>query len=151
MPRPTQNASELSLVAPIPIQLTDGAIGHTHFGTNSHITDVLVGESHLVLGDSSGLYMVWPIRIVVDEASHSLIFLYKRYSDIYAFREKVVKEFPDDDIPEMPPKDSFSMARLWQLGLWLENRRKGIQWFLSNVLLNPKYQHSKVINDFVLS
>lgn len=151
MPKIMQNLDGLNVIAPDPIQLADGELGHSHNGTSSHITDVLVGESHLILGDSSGLYMVWPIRIVVDEATHSLISLYKRYSDIEAFRAEVVKAFPDEGIPELPPKDSFLVARLCLLDLWLEKRRKGIQWFLTNVLLNPRFQHSEVITRFVLS
>lgn len=138
------------MVAPDPIQLADGELGHNHIGASSHITDVLVGESHLVRGDTSGRYLVWPIRVVVDEATHSLIFLYKRYSDIEAFRAEVVRAFPDEGIPLLPPKDSFLMARLLLLELWLEKRRKGIQWFLTNVLLNPRCQHSDAITRFVL-
>lgn len=151
MPKKTPDLAVLNMIAPDPIQLTDGELGHSHMGASSHITDVLVGESHLILGDSSGLYMVWPIRIVVDEATHSLIYLYKRYSDIEAFRTEVVKAFPDEGIPVLPPKDSFLVARLCLLELWLEKRRKGIQWFLTNVLLNPRCQHSEVITHFVLS
>lgn len=147
----TQDLNGLNKIAPDPIQLADGELSHDHTGASSHITDVLVGESHRILGDSSGLYLVWPIRIVVDEATHSLISLYKRYSDIEAFRAAVVREFPDEGIPPLPPKDSFLVERLCLLELWLERRRKGIQWFLSNVLLNPRFQHSEVITQFVLS
>lgn len=141
----------LTAVAPVPIQIVEQAQGHEHFSESSHITDVLVGDYHIIEGDSSKLYVVWSIRIVVDDAPYSLIVLYKRYSDIEAFREKVVKEHPKDNFPMLPPKDSFSVLRMWLLELWLETRRKGLQWFLTNVLLNPKYQHSPVITNFVLS
>ncbi|RKP31416.1 hypothetical protein METBISCDRAFT_26636 [Metschnikowia bicuspidata] len=107
---------------------------------------------HTVSGDGfSALYVVWTIRIVVDDAIHSLILIYKRYRDIYRFREQLVKEFPTDHIPVLPPKDIFSLGRIHGLQLWLESRRKGLQWFMANVLLNPKYQHHQAITDFVLS
>lgn len=140
----------LASIAPVPIQIVDQASGHEHFSSTSHITDVLVGDYHLIEGDGSGLYVVWAIRIVVDDAKYSLIVLYRRYSDIEAFRAKLVKEYPKDNFPLLPPKDNFSMQRMWLLDLWLETRRKGLQWFLTNVLLNPKYQHSPVITSFVL-
>lgn len=148
MPRPGD--SGLNAIAPVPIQVIDGATGHTHFTGASHITDVLVGEHHLIQGEGAALYVVWSIRIVVDEALYSLILLYKRYSDIETFRQKLVKEYPKDKFPVLPPKDNFSVLRIWLLDLWLETRRKGLQWFLTNVLLNPKYQHSPIITEFVL-
>lgn len=143
--------TRLKAVAPVPIQIVDGVAGHEHFSETSHITDVLVGACHVIQGDGSGLYVVWPIRIVVDEAPYSLILLYKRYSDIEKFRQKLTQEFRSDKIAELPPKDSFSVLRMWLLDLWLEARRKGLQWFFTNVLLDPRYQHSPVITEFVLS
>lgn len=151
MSKQNHDFAGLSAIAPIPIQIVDGAVGHEHFSETSHITDVLVGDYHVIQGEGSGLYMVWSIRIVVDEAPYSLILLYKRYSDIEAFRLKLVKEYPKDNFPLLPAKDSFSVLRIWLLELWLEARRKGLQWFLTNVLLNPKYQHSPIITSFVLS
>lgn len=150
MSRP-KDAANLNIVAPVPIQISDHPLGQEHFSASSHITDVLVGEYHVILGEGSALYVVWSIRIVVDEAPYSLIVLFKRYSDIEAFRDSLVKEYPNDKFPPLPPKDNFSMQRMWLLDRWLESRRKGLQWFLTNVLLNPKYQHSPVITDFVLS
>lgn len=142
--------SQLEEIAPVPIQLTDGEVGHEHFTESSHITDVLLGDYHVISGDGTGLYVVWSIRIVVNGASHSLILLYKRYSDIESFRAKLAKEYPKDDIPPLPPKNSFSVLRIWLLDLWLEQRRKGLQYFMTYVLLNPKYQHLPMIAEFVL-
>lgn len=148
---PKANLSSLNAVAPAPILLTDGSFGHDHAQAVSHITDVLLGDHHVVAGDGAGQYVVWSVRIVVDDAPHSPIVLYKRYSDLEALRAKLVKLYPRDDFPQLPPKDSFSVLRLWLLDRWLENRRKGLQWFLTSVLLNPKYQHLAVVTEFVLS
>lgn len=149
---PQDSHKRLQQVAPKPIQLNDGTFGHTHFSEASHVTDVLLGEYHWVTGDAmSGLYVVWAIRVVIDDALHSLIVLYKRYSDIERLRKNLTRDFPEEEIPVLPPKDSLSILKLWSSDLWLEHRRRGLQWFLTNVLLNPKFQHLKVITEFILS
>ncbi|WPK26624.1 hypothetical protein PUMCH_003982 [Australozyma saopauloensis] len=141
----------LKPVAPVPISLVEGALDHSHFSASSHITDVLVGEYHNISGDGlSASYIAWSIRIVVDDAMHSLILIYKRYRDLEELRRKLAKAFSNEDIPELPPKDNLSVQRICGLDLWLEHRRKGLQWFLTNVLLNPKFQHHEIITDFVL-
>ena len=146
-----QSNTDLKKITPVPISLV-GALDSSCFSSSSHITDVIVGEHHTVSGDGcSALYVVWTIRIVVDDPIHSLILVYKRYRDIHRFREQLVKEFPTDHIPVLPPKDILSLGRMHGLQRWLESRRKGLQWFMSNVLLNPKYQHHQAITDFVLS
>lgn len=142
----------LEPVAPVPITLSEGVNSHDHVTATSHITDVLVGEHHMISGEGlSGLYVVWSIRVVIDDALHSLVLLYKRYSDIEKLRRKLTRQYPEDEFPVLPPKDSLSLLRVCQLEAWLEHRRKGLQWFLTNVLLNPKYQHSELITEFVLS
>lgn len=147
----TTQAKNLKPVAPVPISLVEGALDHSHFNSTSHITDVLVGDYHYISGDGlSALYMTWSIRVVVDDAFHSLILIYKRYSDIEKLRFRLIADFPSESIPSLPPKDTFSVQRLCGLDLWLEHRRNGLQWFLTNVLLNPKYQHHQIITEFVL-
>lgn len=145
-----ESLTHLNTVAPIPIELTDGTASASNFNESSRITDVLVGDYHIISGESAPQYVVWSIRIVLNGASHSLIVLYKRYSDIEKFRTLLVEAFPKDLIPQLPPKDNFSLLRLWFSDAWLETRRKGLQWFMTNVLLHPKYQHSPVITQFVL-
>lgn len=146
-----QPSKNLKPVAPVPISLVEGALDHSHFNASSHITDVLVGDYHYISGDGlSALYVTWSIRVVVDDAFHSLILLYRRYSDIERLRLRLVAEFPAESIPTLPPKDTFSVQRMCGLDLWLEQRRNGLQWFLTNVLLNPKYQHHQIITEFVL-
>lgn len=146
-----QSKVELKPAAPVPIALVEGALGHDHFSSSSHITDVLVGEYHHISGDGlSPLYVAWSIRIVVEDAFHSLIVIYKRYSDFETLRLRLVNEFPNDSIPVLPPKDSYSMKRVSGLELWLEQRRNGLQWFLTNILLNPKFVHSPNITEFIL-
>lgn len=142
---------KLTAVAPEPIQLTSGELGHGHFTRALHITDVLVGDHHEVLGDAGPRYTVWLIRVIVNELAHLPIHLYKRYSDIERLRNDLVAEFPDEQIPALPPKGALSWGWLTLSELWMEHRRRGLQWFLSNVMLAPKLQHSSVITSFVLS
>lgn len=152
MPDIRRKASGLERVPATPIELTQDSLGHTHLTETSTITDVLLGDYHLVSGEGiTGQYIVWTIRIVIDDALRSLIVLFKRYSDIERLRYGLQKAFPDEYLPEFPPKDSLSLQRLWRNEGWLEKRRRGLQWFLTNVLLNPKFHHSQVITDFVLS
>lgn len=142
--------SYLNNVAPIPIELNEDGAAQHQFDSSSHITDVFVGDHLEVAGEGAPLYTVWSIRIVINEAAHSLILLYKRYSDIEKFRHQLMCTFPGEELPPLPPKDSFSLSRLWLSELWLESRRRGLQWFMTSVLLNPKFQHSEVITKFVL-
>lgn len=148
---PRLHTTQLQNVAPLPIIMTDETPTPAHFNENSHITDVLVGDHHEINGDTGSLYVVWSVRIIINEATYSLILLYKRYSEIEKFRADLVRAFPLESVPPLPAKDSFKMQRLVLLESWLETRRKGLQWFLSNVLLDPKFMHCQVITDFVLS
>lgn len=143
------SVTQLNKLLPVPIQLEDGS-NSEHFSTSSHITDVLVGDYHIVQGEGGVSYVVWSIRIIVNDSVYSSNVIYKRYSDIERFRQVLVKHFPKVDIPPLPPKDNFSIQRMVFSDNWLENRRKGLQWFMTNVLLNPKLQHSSVIMDFIL-
>lgn len=143
------SVTQLNKVLPVPIQLEDET-NSEHFNSLSHITDVLVGDYHVIQGEGGSSYVVWSIRIIVDDSVYSSMVIYKRYSDIQKFRDTLIQHYPGSEIPQLPPKDNFSLQRLLMSDYWLENRRKGLQWFMTNVLLNPKHQHSPVITDFIL-
>lgn len=135
----------LQRVLPVPIELDAPAALNEH----ATVTDVLVGDHHVIQGDTGGgSYVVWAIRVILNGLTHSLITLYKRYSDLEKFRNELVQVF--GDVPPLPPKDSISWARVALLPQWLEHRRKGVQWFLSNVLLDPKYATNSLVREFIL-
>lgn len=140
----------LNKVLPVPIHLEDRNYSAEHFNASSHVTDVLVGDHHIIQGEGGLSYVVWSVRVIVNDSLHSSIVIYKRYSDIQKFRARLVKHHPHIDIPVLPPKDTFSFLRLMMASSWLEHRRKGLQWFMTNVLLNPKFQHSPVVTEFIL-
>ncbi|EGV65977.1 PX domain-containing protein YPT35 [Yamadazyma tenuis ATCC 10573] len=151
MTRPhSHSLSQLNKVLPVPISLEDRTPDSSHFLENSHITDVLVGDYHIISGDGGRPYIVWVIRIIINGSTHNSICIYKRYTDIERFRQMLVKQHKDVDIPDLPVKDSMSLQRMMWSSNWLETRRKGLQWFMTNVLLNPKLQHSNVVTEFVL-
>lgn len=136
------SVAQLNRLLPIPIELEN------HAGDNeiSHVTNVLVGDHHIV-GDTSG-YVVWTIKVTLNDSAFSSIILYKRYSDIEKFRTNLVQAHPRENIPNLPPKDAFSVLRMLKLENWLEERRRGLQWFLTSILLNPRYLEE--IKDFLL-
>lgn len=141
--------TQINKVLPVPIELDD----HTknqRLLASSQITDVLVGDYFLVSGEGGPSYVVWCIKITLNESLYSSILIYKRYSDIENFRNILLKQYPEVEIPPLPPKNTFSIERLLFSRSWLENRRRGLQWFMNYVLLNPKFQHSPVVNDFLL-
>lgn len=147
----SDSLARLNKVLPVPISLEDRTPTAAHFNESSHITDVLVGDYHIVEGDGGKPYIVWSIRIIINDSTYSSITIYKRYSELEKFRSKISSNYKDIDIPNLPPKDNFNFQRYIWSNSWLETRRKGLQWFMTNVLLNPKLQHSSIITEFVLS
>lgn len=147
----SNSLSQLNRLLPVPITLEDRTPPSRHFLETAHITDVLVGDYHIIEGEGGKPYIVWTIRIIINESTHSTITIYKRYREIEKFRNELKKHHKEIDIPPLPPKDNFRFQRMVWTNNWLESRRKGLQWFMTNVLLNPKLQHSNVITDFILS
>ncbi|CAK9441685.1 uncharacterized protein LODBEIA_P55530 [Lodderomyces beijingensis] len=153
-----RSGSQLNEILPVPIELNEGETieAHTHNHT-SHITDVLVSSYHSVESPhhQSQSYIVWQITITVNDLDFSSIKLYKRYSEIYQLYLDLKQVYGDGSagvkVPAPPPKDIWSLERVYMSKRWLEERRKGLQWFLSSVLLDPVMQRSSVVKSFVLS
>ncbi|RCK64807.1 PX domain-containing protein YPT35 [Candida viswanathii] len=151
----SHSVSQLNKVLPVPIELNHGETLETHqLNHLNHITNVLVGEYHLISGEFGKSYISWQIKITINDLDYSSIILYKRYNDIYQLRQDLLHVFQgskDVNIPDLPPKDTLSVDRFLMSKNWLEDRRKGLQWFLSNVLLDPVFQNCNVVKSFVLS
>lgn len=159
----SSSVTQLNNVLPIPIELNAGEDLQTHqHNHQSHITDVRVGEHHLVQGNTTatnsstsgqGQYIVWQVKITINDLDYSSIVLYKRYLELlqlYNDLRQYYKGQQDIVIPKPPPKNSFSFERLVMSSSWLEDRRKGLQWFLSSVLLDPVLQNGPIVKQFVL-
>ncbi|EGW32234.1 uncharacterized protein SPAPADRAFT_61315 [Spathaspora passalidarum NRRL Y-27907] len=153
----SNSISRLNEVLPVPIELHNGEDleHHDPTETNTHVTDVLVGEHHLIQGTAGKSYMVWAIKITLNDMDYSSIIKYKRYNEIVEFRSRLVDYFRHDDtssnvrIPGLPPRDSFSFDRILLANHWLEERRKGLQWFMTNVLLDPVIQRCPIVKEFI--
>jgi hypothetical protein len=136
--------TRINNVLPAPIELEN----HMDDKGVAHVTDVLVGDP-IEVGDDAASYTVWTIRVTINHSTHSPLVLYKRYSEIEAFRNKLCAAHPTERIPMLPPKNTFSILRITMLPAWLEERRRGLQWFLTNVLLDPANQAD--VRDFLLA
>lgn len=137
---------QLNKVLPIPIQLDGTEEVDNRLG---NITNVIVGDHHVISGETGPSFVAWAVKIVINDLTYGLILVYKRYTEMEVLRNKLRAEFPDTEIPELPAKDSLSVGRLFGYHEWLEKRRKGLQWFLSNVLLNPRFQKADVVKEFI--
>lgn len=155
--------SQLNNALPIPIEMNSGEDLVTHQRNHeSHITDVRVGEHYLVRGSttttsssssSTGQYIAWQIKISINDLDYSSIVLYKRYLEILQLYYDLQLYYKGDSeivIPQPPPKDSFKFERLVMSSSWLEDRRNGLQWFLSSVLLDPILQKGPIVKQFIL-
>lgn len=131
--------SKLQYVPPVPIQLLDEE------QVASWATDVHVGDCTVVTGTNGQKFAVWSITITTDKGA--TMKLLKRYSEINTLREEVVAAFPDriGEIPQLPPKKFFGNLK----EDFLVRRRRGLEFFLSSVLLNPQLCHSKTVRSFV--
>lgn len=146
--------SQLNQIVPVPILLNnDETVERQNAKVQlSHISNVIVGDYHVIQGEVGKSFTVWSIKIILDDLDYASILIYKRYSEIEEFRHRLVKQFAEysSNIPGLPPKDSFSLDRLFMSKRWLEERRRGLQWFLSNVLLNLRFQNHEIVKSFIL-
>lgn len=78
---------------------------------------------------------------------HQVITIRRRYSEFYTLRERLWYAYPRQrhGIPELPPKSVVSKFREG----FLENRRRGLEFFLLTVLLNPVFARSPIVKEFV--
>lgn len=147
----SESLSQLNKILPIPIQLESPAeYEQSKQKTNKlgNITNVIVGDHHLIAGDNGGpSFTVWCIKIIINDLNYGLIVVYKRYSEIEELHKVLRKKFPN--VPDMPPKDSMNFLRLIGNEDWIEQRRKGLQWLLSNILLNPRMVENEVVRGFI--
>lgn len=110
--------------------------------------NVHVPEYNIVAGDSKvGAYVSW--TIVVDTRYGGRMLLRKRFSEIYDMRELLLEEFPQHklEIPPLPAKSIFQKFNK----PFLQSRRRGLEYFLTCVFLNPLFSSSTVLKAFAES
>lgn len=151
-------STRLAMVAPVPIQLVDEDVDDSDVPQDSNTvsskkhaspwaTDVHVGECTIVNGTNNQRFAVWAIAIDTSKGGHMR--LLKRYSEFDTLRNKLLNAFPDHstEIPRLPPKKVFGNLKTE----FLAKRRRGLEFFISCVLLNPVLGNSDIVKQFVSS
>ncbi|CCH46294.1 Sorting nexin MVP1 [Wickerhamomyces ciferrii] len=107
--------------------------------------DVRIGDCTIVSGQGAGQkFAVWSITI--ETTSKGQIHLLKRYSEFDSLRNILKIEFPKNntEIPKLPPKKAFGNLN----NDFLVKRRRGLEYFLSCILLNPVLANSETVKRF---
>lgn len=132
-------------VDPEPIALEDRrAADNQSWASNVAVT------SHRIVGTDpegrpeAGAYVVWYIRVITVRGGKFSV--YHRYSDFIILREQLIMEKPLHtlDIPELPPRTPFAKFN----PQFLEQRRRGLEYFLKCVVLNGDLSNSHAIRQF---
>ncbi|PBP21036.1 Phox-like protein [Diplocarpon rosae] len=94
-----------------------------------------------------GAFVVWNIN--VDILKGGSMRIRKRFSEFDDLRKQLLQTFPKSTaaMPLLPPKSVISKFR----PKFLENRRRGLQYFLNCILLNPEFSGSPVLKEFLFS
>ncbi|CAM9011415.1 unnamed protein product [Wickerhamomyces anomalus] len=160
---------KLKYLPPVPIQMVDNEEEGEECTNNEHeaanqqhsqainngntskqhlhtwASDVRIGDCTIVTGSGAGQkFAVWSINIETSKGGH--IHLLKRYSEFDELRNKLVQSYPDHitEIPKLPPKKAFGNLK----NDFLVKRRKGLEFFISCVLLNPVLSNSDIVKRF---
>ncbi|KAH3672396.1 hypothetical protein WICMUC_004232 [Wickerhamomyces mucosus] len=133
----------LTHVPPVPIQLNDES---TELSKQTHIQDVHIGEATIVKGTNGSKFTSYSLVITLSSGVN--IKIMKRYSEFEALAKQLMKIYPNRliEIPKLPPKNylgnNFSNE-------FLNKRRRGLEFFTNAVLLNPVFNTSNVVKNFI--
>ncbi|KAK9450914.1 Phox homologous domain-containing protein [Limtongia smithiae] len=139
---------DLTSVDPIPITMVDNSNDVSEADLWARST--WVGDYAIVEGNGkpgSGSYVTW--HCIIDTVDGKSIRFRKRYSDFVTLQHALMDKFPTlkAAIPSLPPKSiilNFKPA-------FLEERRRGLEYFLACVILNPEFANSDVVKRFISS
>ena len=145
------NVDELIQANPDPIQLIDRTQNPDENSAGVWVKNVHIDSYSLIQGSSkAGAYVVWIVTI--ETVPHpggqaGVITIRKRYSEFDKLRQQLKFAFPNrlHQIPELPPKSVVSKFRI----SFLESRRRGLEYFLLCILLNPVFSGSPIVKKFV--
>jgi hypothetical protein len=134
-------SGKLQYVPPVPIQLHDEDTTHKE----TWASDVHIGDCTVVTGSNGSQFAVWTISI--HTTAGGTIKLLKRYSEMDSLRRDLVRTFPDhvSEIPRLPPKKVIGNLN----NKFLMQRRRGLEYFVNCVLLNPDLGNSEIVRKFV--
>ncbi|KAK9234378.1 Phox homologous domain-containing protein [Lipomyces kononenkoae] len=139
---------DLTPVDPIPITLVDHSMDDGDANCQMWARSAWVGDYSIVAGTGkAGAYVTW--LCVIDTVEGRTIRFRKRYSEFCQLQTALADEFKSlrAAIPGLPPKSIISKFR----PAFLEERRRGLEYFLACIVLNPVFAGSTVVQDFMSS
>ncbi|KAK9332053.1 Phox homologous domain-containing protein [Lipomyces starkeyi] len=139
---------DLTPVDPIPITLVDHSMDDGDVNGQMWARSAWVGDYAIVAGaGKAGAYVTW--LCVIETVEGRTIRFRKRYSEFCQLQNALSGEFPllRAAIPGLPPKSIISKFR----PAFLEERRRGLEYFLACIVLNPVFAGSTVVKDFISS
>ncbi|KAK9371239.1 Phox homologous domain-containing protein [Lipomyces kononenkoae] len=137
---------DLTPVDPIPITLVDRSMDDGDVNCQMWARSAWVGDYSIIAGTGkAGAYVTW--LCVVDTVEGRTIRFRKRYSEFCELQNALADEFPSlrAAIPGLPPKSIISKFR----PAFLEERRRGLEYFLACIVLNPVFAGSTVVKGFI--
>ncbi|KAK9476352.1 Phox homologous domain-containing protein [Lipomyces japonicus] len=137
---------DLAQVDPIPITLVDHSMNDEGINSNMWARSAWVGDYSIVPSTGkNGSYVTW--LCIIDTIEGDSVKVRKRYSEFVQLQKKLFEEFPmlRAAIPNLPPKSMISNFRPF----FLEQRRRGLEYFLACVVLNPVFSGSTAVKDFI--
>ncbi|KAF8469656.1 Phox homologous domain-containing protein [Kalaharituber pfeilii] len=141
-----RNSSRDSLQVIAPILLLDNTVTPGENSPSLWARNVRVTDYTIVQGSRTraGAYVLWNCWIETLEGAQFTV--RRRYSEFVTLRDKLCVTFPRSlaSLPALPPKSVVSKFR----AAFLENRRQGLSYFLSCILLNPEFAGSPLVKDF---
>jgi len=145
----TASGSSMTYLPPAPIILIDHTSDPSERSSAAFARSVFVGDYTIVSGFpfTAGAYVVW--NCVVETLEGQKFTVIKRYSEFDGLREKLVQAFPKSKaaLPSLPRKSVISRFR----SKFLEQRRQGLNYFLSCILLNPEFAGSPLVKEFLFN
>ncbi|KAK9364017.1 Phox homologous domain-containing protein [Lipomyces starkeyi] len=139
---------DLTPVDPIPITLVDHSMDDGDVNGQMWARSAWVGDYSIVAGaGKAGAYVTW--LCVIETVEGRTIRFRNRYSEFCQLQNALSGEFPllRAAIPGLPPKSIISKFR----PAFLEERRRGLEYFLACIVLNPVFAGSTVVKDFISS
>ncbi|KAK9454582.1 Phox homologous domain-containing protein [Dipodascopsis uninucleata] len=137
---------DLTPVDPMPITLIDCSMDDTSFGGKMWAKSAWVGDYSVVSGTGkAGAYVTW--LCVVETLEGKTLKFRKRYSEFVQLQRQLRDEFVllRAAIPALPPKSLISKFR----PSFLEERRRGLEYFLACIILNPVFSGSDIVRQFI--
>lgn len=143
----------LHLLNPMPVNLNDFtdsiSVNGTTAGAKPHnwCQNCIIGDPTIVSGNNNARYTLWTIEFQTERGNR--VHTRRRYNDFVALRRILVdKHGKETYIMKLPRKTYFLQDRFQPE--FLEERRRGLEYWLNSVVLNPVLGGTAEVKQFVL-